>query len=126
MIKSKFKIPTWFINQELDHKVCIEYDGETKRAYELLDILNQKYTKIDQKKLYNMIEITEEEYDTWYVYFLEYYIGSDTIFYKSNTEKEAKKLLNKLKRFFGLPKYDGDHRWGNVLKKLFIDYQLNN
>ena len=86
----------------------------------------QKYTKIDQKKLYNMIEITEEEYDTWYVYFLEYYIGSDTIFYKSNTEKEAKKLLNKLKRFFGLPKYDGDHRWGNILKKLFFDYQLNN
>ena len=73
-----------------------------------------------------MIEITEEEYNTWYVYFLEYYIGSDTIFYKSNTEKEAKKLLNKLKRFFGLPKYDGNHRWGNVLKKLFIDYQLNN
>ena len=30
MKNRKFKIPTWFINEELDHKVCIEYDGETK------------------------------------------------------------------------------------------------
>lgn len=114
----KFKIPTWFINVELDHKAWISYDGETKRAYELLDILIQKYSRIDQKKSYNMIEITEEEYDTWYVYFLEYYIGSDSIFCKTNSEKEAKKLLNKLKRFFGLPNYDASHRWGEILKEI--------
>jgi len=118
MKNRQFKIPTWFINVELDHKVCIEYEGETKRAYELLDILSQKYANIDQKKLYNIIEITEEEYDTWYVYFLEYYIGSDKIFHKTDSEKEAKKLLNKLKRFFGLPKSNQDHRWGNIFKDI--------
>ena len=74
---TKVKIPTWFIEEELCHKVTISYENETKRAYELLDILLSKYYKIDRRKNHNWIEITEEEYKTWYKYFLEYYIDAD-------------------------------------------------
>ena len=38
----KFKIPTWFIEDELCHKVSISYDHETERAYQLLDIIYSK------------------------------------------------------------------------------------
>ena len=38
----KFKIATWFIEDELCHKVSISYDHETERAYQLLDIIYSK------------------------------------------------------------------------------------
>ena len=50
MKTKNFKIPTWFIEEELCHKISISYDGETKRAYDLLDILYGKYCKIDRRR----------------------------------------------------------------------------
>ena len=70
MKKRKYKIPTWFIEDELCHKVSISYDDESKRSYELLDIMSDKYFQIDRRRKFNRIEVTEEEYQTWYVYFL--------------------------------------------------------
>ena len=90
----KYKIPTWFITENLHHKVGIHYEKETKRAYELLDIMSSKYFKIDRRKKLNQIEVTEEEYQTWYVYFLEYYIDDESIYAGTQDYKEAKKLLN--------------------------------
>ena len=52
----KFKIPTWFIEDELCHKVSISYDHETERAYQLLDIIYSKL-KYDRRKKFNSIEI---------------------------------------------------------------------
>ena len=108
----KYKIPTWFINDELCHKVSIGYDHETKRAYELLDIMSDKYFKIDNRKKFNRIEVTEEEYQTWYVYFLEYYIDDESIYKGSKEYKEAKKLLDRMFKFFGVPNFNQDHRAG--------------
>ena len=108
----KYKIPTWFINEELCHKVEISYDNESKRAYQLLDILWDKFRKIDNRKNFNWIEVTEEEYQVWYVYFLEYYIDDESIYAGSNEYKEAKKLLTRMVRFFGTPTYDMNHRAG--------------
>ena len=51
----KYKIPTWFIEDELSHKVSISYDHETKRAYKLLDIMSDKYFKIDRRRKFNRI-----------------------------------------------------------------------
>ena len=49
----------------------------------------------------------------------ETHICCDTyINIEAKDEKEAKKLLNKLKRFFGLPNYDASHRWGEILKEI--------
>ena len=112
MKKRKFKIASWFIREDLEHKVTISYDNETKRAYDLLDIMLNKYSKIDIRKSFNNIEVTEEEYQTWYVYFLEYYIDEDSIFVGSKEEKESKRLLKAMTKFFGNPKYSDDHRAG--------------
>lgn len=112
----KYKIPTWFIRQELSHKVDISYDNETKRAYDLLDILRAKFYKIDNRKKLNQIEVTEEEYQTWYVYFLEYYIDDQSIYVGSKEEKEAKKLLRKMNKFFGSYTFNENHRAGAKLR----------
>jgi len=108
----KYKIPTWFIEDELCHKISIGYEGETKRSMEILDELDLKYLKIDRRKKYNWIEVTEEEYQTWYVYFLEYYIDRDSIYYKTKEETESKKLLSRMRRFFGEYTFDESHRAG--------------
>ena len=110
-----FKISTWFINMDLRHKVDIHYENETKRAYTLLDILASKYFKIDKRKKFNQIEITEEEYQTWYVYFLEYYIDPTCMYVGSKEEKESKRLLKAMVKFFGKPNFDINHRAGAML-----------
>ena len=112
MKKHKFKIPSWFINKHLLHKVDIHYENETKRSIALLDILASKYFNIDNRKKINQIEITEEEYQTWYVYFLEYYIDDGSIYVGSEEEKVSKKLLRKMIKFFGKPNFNIDHRAG--------------
>ena len=111
-----FNIKTWFIINELSHKCDIHYENETKRAYSLLDIMMNKYYKIDKRKSYNKIEITEEEYQTWYVYFLEYYIDDGSIYVGSKEEKEAKRLLKSLIKFFGQSNFDESHRAGGKIK----------
>jgi len=118
----KFKIATWFIEEEFEHKISISYDNETERAYQLLDIISSKL-KYDRRRKFNSIEITEEEYQTWYKYFLEYYIDDDSIYYKTEEYKEAKKLLRKLINFFGVSTFDESHRAGAKLKfvKALID-----
>lgn len=116
MKKRKYKIPTWFIEDELNHKVSIGYDDESKRSYELLDIMSDKYFKIDRRRKFNRIEVTEEEYQTWYVYFLEYYIDDESIYKGSNQYKEAKKLLDRMIRFFGVPNFNMDHRAGTKMR----------
>lgn len=116
MKKRKYKIPTWFIEQELCHKISIGYEGETKRSMEILNELDLKYLKIDRRKKYNWIEVTEEEYQTWYVYFLEYYIDRDSIYYKTEEESESKKLLSRMKRFFGEYTFDESHRAGAKMR----------
>ena len=116
MKEKQFKIATWFINKDLLHKVDIHYENETKRAYDLLDILASKYFKIDYRKKFNQIEITEEEYKTWYVYFLEYYIDDGSIYVGSKAEKEAKRLLKSLIKFFGQSNFDESHRAGGKIK----------
>ena len=110
--KHKFKIPSWFINKHLLHKVDIHYENETKRSIALLDILASKYFNIDNRKKINQIEVTEEEYQTWYVYFLEYYIDDGSIYVGSEEEKVSKKLLRKMIKFFGKPNFNIDHRAG--------------
>ena len=112
MKKHKFKIPSWFINKHLLHKVDIHYENETKRSIALLDILASKYFNIDNRKKINQIEVTEEEYQTWYVYFLEYYIDDGSIYVGSEEEKVSKKLLRKMIKFFGKPNFNIDHRAG--------------
>jgi len=112
----KYKIPTWFITENLHHKVGIHYEQETKRAYELLDIMSSKYFKIDRRKKLNQIEVTEEEYQTWYVYFLEYYIDDESIYAGTQDYKEAKKLLNKMIKFFGVPNFNVNHRAGTKMR----------
>ena len=116
MKTKQFKISTWFIRDYLDYKVDIHYENETKRAYDLLDILASKYFKIDYRKKFNQIEITEEEYQTWYVYFLEYYIDDGSIYVGSKAEKEAKRLLKSLIKFFGQSNFDESHRAGGKIK----------
>ena len=116
MKTKQFKISTWFIRDYLDYKVDIHYENETKRAYDLLDILASKYFKIDYRKKFNQIEITEEEYKTWYVYFLEYYIDDGSIYVGSKAEKEAKRLLKSLIKFFGQSNFDESHRAGGKIK----------
>ena len=108
----KFKISSWFIREELMHKIDITYDNESKRAYELLDIMSDKYFKIDRRRKFNRIEVTEEEYQTWYVYFLEYYIDDESIYKGSDQYREAKKLLDRMTKFFGVHTYNQDHRAG--------------
>ena len=112
----KYKIPTWFIEQELCHKISIGYEGETKRSIEILDELFAKYLKIDRRRKYNWIEVTEEEYQTWYVYFLEYYIDPDSWYYKTKEEAESKKLLSRMRRFFGEYTFDESHRAGAKIR----------
>ncbi|MBN87997.1 hypothetical protein HTVC035P_gp28 [Pelagibacter phage HTVC035P] len=112
----KYKIPTWFITEELHHKVGISYDHETKRAYDLLDIMSDKYWKIDRRKKFNRIEVTEEEYQTWYVYFLEYYIDDESIYKGTKEYKEAKKLLDRMINFFGIPNFNMNHRAGTKMR----------
>ena len=112
----KYKIPTWFITEELHHKVGISYDHETKRAYDLLDIMSDKYWKIDRRKKFNRIEVTEEEYQTWYVYFLEYYIDDESIYKRTKEYKEAKKLLDRMINFFGIPNFNMNHRAGTKMR----------
>ena len=108
----KFKISSWFIREELMHKIDITYDNESKRAYELLDIMTSKYFKIDNRKSFNRIDVTEEEYQTWYIYFLEYYIDETSIYVGSKEEKESKRLLKAMQKFFGKPNFNMDHRAG--------------
>jgi len=112
----KYKIPTWFITEELNHKVSISYDEETKRAYKLLDVMSDKYWKIDRRRKFNRIEVTEEEYQTWYVYFLEYYIDDESIYKGTKEYKEAKKLLDRMIKFFGIPNFNMNHRAGTKMR----------
>ena len=111
----KFKISSWFIREELMHKIDITYDNESKRAYELLDIMASKYFKIDNRKSFNRIDVTEEEYQTWYIYFLEYYIDETSIYVGSKEEKESKRLLRSMIKFFGKSNFDMSHRAGAMM-----------
>ena len=115
MKTKQLNIKTWFIRHELEHKVTITYEHETKRAYDLLDIMLAKYYKIDYRRTYNKIEVTEEEYQTWYVYFLEYYIDPTCMYVGSKEEKESKRLLKAMVKFFGKPNFDINHRAGAML-----------
>ena len=115
MKTKQLNIKTWFIREELEHKVTITYEHETKRAYDLLDIMLAKYYKIDNRRTYNKIEVTEEEYQTWYVYFLEYYIDPGCMYVGSKEEKESKRLLKAMVKFFGKPNFDINHRAGAML-----------
>ena len=115
MKTKQLNIKTWFIRHELEHKVTITYEHETKRAYDLLDIMLAKYYKIDNRRTYNKIEVTEEEYQTWYVYFLEYYIDPTCMYVGSKEEKESKRLLKAMVKFFGKPNFDINHRAGAML-----------
>tara|TARA_R100001129_G_scaffold137546_1_gene98832 strand:- start:346 stop:774 length:429 start_codon:yes stop_codon:yes gene_type:complete len=115
MKKRNFKISSWFIREELEHKVTISYENESKRSYDLLKIMLAKYWKIDNRKCFNNIEVTEEEYQTWYIYFLEYYIDETSIYVGSKEEKEAKRLLKAMKKFFGNSSFNMDHRAGAKL-----------
>ena len=115
MKTKQLNIKTWFIRHELEHKVTITYEHETKRAYDLLDIMLAKYYKIDYRRTYNKIEVTEEEYQTWYVYFLEYYIDPTCMYVGSKEEKESKRLLKAMVKFFGKPNFDISHRAGAML-----------
>ena len=96
----KYKIPTWFITEELHHKVSISYDEETKRAYKLLDIMSDKYWKIDRRRKFNRIEVTEEEYQTWYVYIFlfSFFIFQNIILMMNQFIKELKNI-KRLKNF---------------------------
>ena len=116
MKTKQFKIATWFINKHLGHKVDIHYDNETKKAYNLLDIMRIKYFKIDNRKKFNQIEITEEENKTWYDNFLAYYIDEASWFVGTKEEKEAKRLLKSLIKFFGQSNFDESHRAGGKIK----------
>jgi|TARA_Y100000296_G_C5000446_1_gene169913 hypothetical protein len=111
----QFNIKTWFIVNELSYKCDIYYENETKRAYDLLDVMMNKYYKIDNRRTYNKIQVTEEEYQTWYVYFLEYYIDDGSIYVGSKHEKESKRLLKAMVKFFGKPNFDISHRAGAML-----------
>ena len=115
MKTKQLNIKTWFIRKELEHKVTITYEHETKRAYDLLDIMLVKYYKIDNRRTYNKIEVTEEEYQPWYVYFLEYYIDPSCMYVGSKEEKESKRLLKAMVKFFGKPNFDISHRAGALL-----------
>ena len=97
------------------HKIDITYDNESKRAYELLDIMASKYFRIDNRKSFNRIDVTEEEYQTWYIYFLEYYIDETSIYVGSKEEKESKRLLKAMQKFFGKPNFDMNHRAGAMM-----------
>ena len=123
MKTKQFNIKTWFIVNELSYKCDIRYENETKRAYNLLDIMMNKYYKIDNKRTYNKIEVTEEEYQTWYVYFFEYYIDPSCMYVGSKEEKESKRLLKAMVKFFGKPNFDISHRAGALLgfAKALID-----
>jgi len=62
------------IENELNHKIAVGYENESKRAYEILEELQEKIIKATSnldcvykdKKI--KFEVTEEEYQTWYVY----------------------------------------------------------
>lgn len=120
----KFKIATWFIENELCHKISLRYENETKRAYEILDELYSKLMFPDMRKKFNWIEITDEEFQTWYKYFLEYYIDDASLYFQTEQYKEAKKLLRKLIKFFGQSSFDESHRAGAKLN--FVRTMIKN
>jgi len=107
------------------------YTAKTLKEY--VSSLNEVY-----KKPFAYIEITQEEYDVWYKYWLEYYVDDYSIFgdirlqfsdvlHNPNEPKpkwlpnkktksweylEANKLLKRMKKVFGEPELLNEHRAG--------------
>ena len=108
-----------------------------KTLKEYVSSLNEVY-----KKPFGYIEITQEEYDVWYKYWLEYYVDDYSLFgdirlqfgsswHNPNEPKpkwlpnkktksweylEANKLLKRMKKVFGEPELLNDHRAGAKIK----------
>ena len=104
-----------------------------KTLKEYISSLNEVY-----KKPFGYIEITQEEYDVWYKYWLEYYVDDYSLFgdirlqfgdmhHNPNEPKpewlpnkktksweylEADKLLKRMKKVFGEPELLNEHRAG--------------
>ncbi len=105
------------------------YTAKTLEEYH--SSLNEVY-----KKPFGYIEITQEEYDVWYKYWLEYYVDDFSIFgdvrhqfhdhnpneplpkWVPNKKKksweylEANKLLKRMNKVFGEPELLNEHRAG--------------
>ena len=118
------------------------YTALTLKEY--VSSLNEVY-----KKPFGYIEITKEEYDVWYKYWLEYYVDDYSIFgdirlqfndychnpndpipkwvpnkkTKSWEYLEANKLLKRMNKVFGEPQLLNDHRAGAKIEfaKTLID-----
>ena len=178
MKTAKFKISSNFLENDMLHKSSgIHYENESKRSYELLEIITKKLyavlpksVKYNSKKYKNLelkkekitdykeyvkhlnkyylkpftyIEVTEEEYKTWYKYWLEFYFDDESYFYDvrsqfnshdpmvDNIKKpkwfpkkrvpskeyiESKKLFCKMKNIFGEANFSEDHRAGAKMK----------
>ena len=118
----------------------LEAKGEKITDYkEYVKHLNKYYLKP-----FTWIEVTHEEYEVWYKYWLEYYYDDTSIFwdirsqYPKNPNSmfysgerpkwlptsrtpdwayiEAKKLLYRMDKFFGQSKFSEDHRAGAKMK----------
>jgi len=117
-----FNITYDFIDNELSHKIAVGYDNESERAYEILEELQEKVSKATSnldcvykdKKI--KFEVTEEEYQIWFVYWFDFYLDKTTIFEGSKEQKEAKRLKNQMVKFFGKPNFDDSYRLGRTLK----------
>ena len=114
-----------FIDNELSHKIAVGYENESKRAYEILEELQEKVSKATSnldcvykdKKI--KFEVTEEEYQIWFVYWFDFYIDEFSCWNDTSEQKEAKRLKNQMIKFFGKPNFDDSHRVGRKLKPLF-------
>jgi len=184
MKKAKFKISSHFLEHDMLHKCDgVSYDGEGKRAEELLNIISAKLSSAlpkqrrkdvvkrleakhetasdykefisslneQYKKPFTYLEITQEEYEVWFKYWLEYYYDDDSIFADIRTQYplyknsmyysgprpkwlpnkrtpsweylEARKLLKRMKKVFDKSDYDLDHRAGTKMK--FVQTLIN-
>jgi len=111
-----------FIVNELQNKIDIEYDNESERAYEILEELQEKISTVTSnldcvykdKKI--KFEVTEEEYQVWFLYWFDFYLDETTIFEGSKEQKESKRLKNQMVKFFGKPNFDDSYRVGRTLK----------
>ena len=115
MKKRKFKIASWFIREDLEHKVTISYDNETKRAYDLLEIMLNKYWKIDNRKSYNDGDGGSQRRRKILPNYKSNRKPGKRItrwdaFKDAKEEKESKRLLKAMKKFFGNPKYNDDDK----------------
>jgi len=120
------------IENELNHKIAVGYENESKRAYEILEELQEKIIKATSnldcvykdKKI--KFEVTEEEYQTWYVYWFDFYLDETSIWNNTLIQKECKKLKNQMIKFFGKPNFDDSHRAFRLVQPLFALFNKKN